>query len=55
MTPEEKEIAEKQKEKAKACTVLVELLQKDRRKWNKVQFRYIAFHIYKVREKPHVC
>ncbi|XP_075999193.1 calpain-12 isoform X1 [Genypterus blacodes] len=53
MTPEEKKIAEKQRQKAKECTVLVELLQKDRRKRTKVHFRYIAFHIYKVRQKPH--
>ncbi|KAF7668938.1 hypothetical protein LDENG_00269390 [Lucifuga dentata] len=48
MTPEEKEIAEKQKKKSKQCTVLVELLQKNRRKRDKVHFCYIAFHIYKL-------
>lgn len=48
MTPEEKKIAEKQKEKAKKCTVLVELLQKNRRQKDKVNFLYIGFHIYKV-------
>ncbi|XP_036978284.1 calpain-12 [Acanthopagrus latus] len=47
-TPEEKKIAEKQKEKAKKCTVLVELLQKNRRQKDKVHFLYIGFHIYKV-------
>uniref|UniRef100_A0AAZ3RCH4 Calpain catalytic domain-containing protein n=1 Tax=Oncorhynchus tshawytscha TaxID=74940 RepID=A0AAZ3RCH4_ONCTS len=50
MTPEEKMVAEKQKKKAKQCTVLVELLQKDRRKRNKINFLHIAFHIYRVRE-----
>ncbi|KAM7399262.1 hypothetical protein PAMP_018543 [Pampus punctatissimus] len=49
MTPEEKKREEKQKKKAKQCTVLVELLQKDRRKKNKVNFRYIAFHIYRLK------
>ncbi|XP_024268175.1 calpain-9 isoform X2 [Oncorhynchus tshawytscha] len=48
MTPEEKMVAEKQKKKAKQCTVLVELLQKDRRKRNKINFLHIAFHIYRV-------
>ncbi|XP_071377523.1 calpain-12 [Centroberyx affinis] len=51
MTPEEKKIAEKQKEKGKQCTVLVEILQKDRRKRNKVHFLYMAFHIYRVRQR----
>lgn len=51
MTPEEKKRAEKQKQKAKQCTVLVELLQKNRRQNNKVNFRYIAFHVYRVRER----
>uniref|UniRef100_A0A8C7R4L1 Calpain 12 n=1 Tax=Oncorhynchus mykiss TaxID=8022 RepID=A0A8C7R4L1_ONCMY len=37
MTPEEK-----------MCTVLVELLQKDRRKRNKINFLHIAFHIYRL-------
>lgn len=50
MTPEEKKREEKQKKKAKQCTVLVELLQKDRRQKNKVNFLYIAFHIYRVRK-----
>uniref|UniRef100_A0A667XLQ3 Calpain 12 n=1 Tax=Myripristis murdjan TaxID=586833 RepID=A0A667XLQ3_9TELE len=48
MTPEEKKIAEKQKKKGKQCTILVELLQKDRRKKNKVHFLYMAFHIYRL-------
>ncbi|XP_068441425.1 calpain-12 [Clinocottus analis] len=48
ISPEDKKRAEKQKEKAKQCTVLVELLQKNRRKKTKVHFLYIAFHIYKV-------
>uniref|UniRef100_UPI0037E8312C calpain-12 n=1 Tax=Semicossyphus pulcher TaxID=241346 RepID=UPI0037E8312C len=48
MTPEEKKRAEKQKQKAKQCTVLVEMLQKNRRQKDKVHFLYIAFHIYKV-------
>ncbi|KAM4627303.1 calpain-12 [Polymixia lowei] len=47
MTPEEK-LAEKQRKKGKQCTVLVELLQKDRRKNHKVDFLYMAFHIYRV-------
>ncbi|KAM9317775.1 calpain-12 [Pholidichthys leucotaenia] len=51
MTPEEKERIEKQKEKAKKCTVLVELLQKNRRQRDKVNFLYMAFHIYKVPPK----
>uniref|UniRef100_A0A8C7DGH2 Calpain 12 n=1 Tax=Oncorhynchus kisutch TaxID=8019 RepID=A0A8C7DGH2_ONCKI len=49
MTPGEKKVAEKQKEKAKQCTVLVELLQKDRRKKEKINFLHIAFHIYRLR------
>ena len=51
LTPEEKKRAEKQKQKAKKCTVLVELLQKNRRQKDKVNFLYVAFHIYKVRMK----
>ncbi|XP_049339737.1 calpain-12 [Astyanax mexicanus] len=39
---------EKQKEKMRKCTMLVELLQKNRRQIDKVNFLYIAFHIYKV-------
>ncbi|KAI4892155.1 hypothetical protein NFI96_026123, partial [Prochilodus magdalenae] len=38
---------DKQKEKMKKCTVLVELLQKDRRQKDKINFMYIAFHIFK--------
>uniref|UniRef100_A0A673B8E5 Calpain 12 n=1 Tax=Sphaeramia orbicularis TaxID=375764 RepID=A0A673B8E5_9TELE len=45
---EEEKITEKQAKKAQQCTVLVELLQKDRRLKNKVSFYYIAFHIYKL-------
>uniref|UniRef100_A0A673IYN8 Calpain-1 catalytic subunit-like n=1 Tax=Sinocyclocheilus rhinocerous TaxID=307959 RepID=A0A673IYN8_9TELE len=41
---------DKQGEKKKKCTVLVELLQKYRRQKDKVNFLYIAFHIYK--DKP---
>ncbi|CAL8362004.1 unnamed protein product [Merluccius merluccius] len=48
MTLEEKKVAEKQKEKGKKCTVLVEVLQKDRRKKNKVNFLYMAFHVYRL-------
>ncbi|XP_061575406.1 calpain-12 [Cololabis saira] len=48
MTPEEKKRAEKQKQKAKQCTLLVELLQKNRRKKNKTNFLYIGFHVYRV-------
>ncbi|XP_062410400.1 calpain-12 [Sardina pilchardus] len=40
--------AQKQKEKGKKCTLLVELMQRDRRSQRKVRFLYIAFHIYKV-------
>ncbi|XP_049582421.1 calpain-12 [Syngnathus scovelli] len=39
---------EKQKIKAKKCTVLVEILQKNRRRKNQVHFLYMGFHIYKV-------
>lgn len=39
----------KQGEKKKKCTILVELLQKYRRQKDKINFLYIAFHIYKVR------
>ncbi|XP_017280277.1 calpain-12 [Kryptolebias marmoratus] len=48
MTPEEKKKAEKQKLRAKHCTVLVELLQKNRRQQDKIHFLYIGFHVYKV-------
>ncbi|XP_044060003.1 calpain-12 [Siniperca chuatsi] len=48
VTPEEKKKTEKQKQKGKKCTVLVELLQKNRRQKDKVNFLFIAFHIYKV-------
>nr|XP_040044197.1 calpain-12 [Gasterosteus aculeatus aculeatus] len=46
-TPQEKR-AEKEKSKAKQCTVFVELLQKNRRKKTQADFLHIAFHIYKV-------
>ncbi|GAA6235303.1 calpain-2 catalytic subunit-like [Lates japonicus] len=45
---EEKNRAEKQKQKAKQCTVLVELLQKNRRQTGKLNFLYIAYHIYRL-------
>ncbi|KAM9852831.1 calpain-12 [Aulostomus maculatus] len=45
---EERKLAEKQIMKAKKCTLLVELLQKDRRRRDKVHFLHIGFHIYKV-------
>ncbi|XP_046892320.1 calpain-12 [Hypomesus transpacificus] len=48
LTPEEKTAAEKLKEKGKHCTVLLELLQKDRRLNNNVNFLYISFHVYRV-------
>lgn len=51
MTPEEKR-AEKLKQKSKRCTVLVELLQKNRRQKDKVHFLYVAFHVYKVAPPP---
>ncbi|KAI5098411.1 calpain-like isoform X1 [Silurus meridionalis] len=43
-----KSSVDKQKEKMKKCTVLIELLQKNRRMQNKVNFLYIGYHIYKV-------
>ncbi|TNN01780.1 hypothetical protein fugu_011162 [Takifugu bimaculatus] len=46
------ERAEKRKQKSKRCTVLVELLQKNRRQRDKVHFLYIAFHVYKVMAAP---
>ncbi|XP_008280745.1 calpain-12 [Stegastes partitus] len=48
LTPEEKKRAEKQKTKAKQCTVVVEVLQKNRRQRDKIHFLYIGFHVYKV-------
>lgn len=48
VTPDPKKRAEKQKQKVKCCTVLVELLQKNRRQRDKLNFLHIAFHIYKV-------
>ncbi|KAJ0063805.1 hypothetical protein NL108_006772 [Boleophthalmus pectinirostris] len=41
-------MTEKQEQKSKQCTVVVELLQKDRRQKDRVNFLYIAFHVYKV-------
>ncbi|KAJ7990438.1 hypothetical protein DPEC_G00300320 [Dallia pectoralis] len=49
LTPEERQAAEKQKGKPKQCTVLVELLQKNRRNKDKVNFLQIAFHIYRLK------
>ncbi|XP_062861104.1 calpain-12 [Trichomycterus rosablanca] len=43
-----KSATDKLKEKMKKCTVLLELLQKDRRQKDKVNFLYIGFHIYKL-------
>ncbi|XP_017321817.3 calpain-12 isoform X1 [Ictalurus punctatus] len=43
-----KSSVDKHKEKIKKCTVLIELLQKDRRLKDKVNFLYIGYHIYKV-------
>ncbi|KAM4589385.1 calpain-12 isoform 2-T2 [Fundulus diaphanus] len=48
LTPKTSKNAEKQKPKAKHCTVLVELLQKNRRQNDKINFLYIAFHVYKL-------
>lgn len=45
---EEKKRAEKKEKRSRQCTVLVELLQKNRRLKGKVHFLYIAFHVYKV-------
>ncbi|KAI5629657.1 calpain-like, partial [Silurus asotus] len=42
-----KSSVDKQKEKMKKCTVLIELLQKNRRLQSKVNFLYIGYHIYK--------
>lgn len=50
VTPNENKGADKPKHKAKHCTVLVELLQKNRRQKDKINFLYIAFHIYRVRK-----
>uniref|UniRef100_A0A3B4CPE6 Calpain 12 n=1 Tax=Pygocentrus nattereri TaxID=42514 RepID=A0A3B4CPE6_PYGNA len=41
---------EDHKEKMKKCTMLVELLQKDRRQKDKINFFYIAFHIFKLQD-----
>uniref|UniRef100_A0A8D3ARF1 Calpain 12 n=1 Tax=Scophthalmus maximus TaxID=52904 RepID=A0A8D3ARF1_SCOMX len=35
-------------DEAKQCTVLVELLQKNRRQRDKVHFLFVAFHVYKL-------
>lgn len=48
-TTDNKKEVEKPKHKGKHCTVLVELLQKNRRQKDKLNFLYIAFHIYRVR------
>uniref|UniRef100_A0A3B4AJD7 Uncharacterized protein n=1 Tax=Periophthalmus magnuspinnatus TaxID=409849 RepID=A0A3B4AJD7_9GOBI len=47
-TVTDNKMTEKQEKKAKQCTVVVELLQKDRRQKDRVNFLYIAFHIYKL-------
>lgn len=49
VTADDNKGAEKPKHKTKHCTVLVELLQKNRRQKDKLNFLYMAFHIYKVR------
>ncbi|XP_053728966.1 calpain-12 [Synchiropus splendidus] len=49
VNPVEVKKTEKQKAKEKKCSVLVELLQKDRRRRDRVHFLYIGFHIYRVR------
>ncbi|KAJ8368975.1 hypothetical protein SKAU_G00090030 [Synaphobranchus kaupii] len=46
-TPE-RQVNQKQKVRRTQCTVLVEVLQKNRRKRNKIHFLYIAFHIYRI-------
>ncbi|XP_061639271.1 calpain-12 [Phyllopteryx taeniolatus] len=46
--PNDSRKTEKEKIKAKKCTVLVEILQKDRRRKDKVHYIYMGFHIYKV-------
>ncbi|MCJ8733551.1 hypothetical protein PDJAM_G00224840 [Pangasius djambal] len=45
-----KSSVDKQKEKMKKCTVLIELLQKHRRLKDKVNFLYIGYHIYKLQD-----
>uniref|UniRef100_A0A7N5ZZD8 Calpain 12 n=1 Tax=Anabas testudineus TaxID=64144 RepID=A0A7N5ZZD8_ANATE len=47
-TTDNKKEVEKPKHKGKHCTVLVELLQKNRRQKDKLNFLYIAFHIYRL-------
>ncbi|KAI1893223.1 hypothetical protein AGOR_G00121490 [Albula goreensis] len=47
-TAPEKPVNEKHERRKKQCTVLLELLQKHRRKRDKVHFLYIAFHVYRV-------
>ncbi|XP_026171820.1 calpain-12 isoform X2 [Mastacembelus armatus] len=48
--PEQKR-TDKPKHKAKNCTVVVELLQKNRRQKDKLNFLFIGFHIYKAPPK----
>ncbi|XP_047449259.1 calpain-12 [Mugil cephalus] len=56
ITPEERKRIEKKKQKSKQCTVLVELLQKNRRQKDKIHFLYMGFHVYKVPpESEGVC
>uniref|UniRef100_A0A665UGQ5 Calpain-2 catalytic subunit-like n=1 Tax=Echeneis naucrates TaxID=173247 RepID=A0A665UGQ5_ECHNA len=49
MILQEQDLADE--EDTKQCTVLVELLQKNRRKKEKVNFLYMAFHVYKLQGK----
>ncbi|XP_029027866.1 calpain-12 [Betta splendens] len=48
VTPDAAKEAEKPKHRAKHCTVLVELLQRNRRQRDKLNFLYVAFHVYRV-------
>uniref|UniRef100_A0AAY4E748 Uncharacterized protein n=1 Tax=Denticeps clupeoides TaxID=299321 RepID=A0AAY4E748_9TELE len=41
-----------QKSKGKRCTALVELLQRDRRQKNRINFLYVAFHIFRIQDNP---
>uniref|UniRef100_A0AAY4E855 Calpain 8 n=1 Tax=Denticeps clupeoides TaxID=299321 RepID=A0AAY4E855_9TELE len=36
----------------KRCTALVELLQRDRRQKNRINFLYVAFHIFRIQDNP---
>uniref|UniRef100_A0A3Q3JEG6 Calpain catalytic domain-containing protein n=1 Tax=Monopterus albus TaxID=43700 RepID=A0A3Q3JEG6_MONAL len=48
MAPNEQKKVDKQTHKAKYCTVVVELLQKNRRQKDKLNFLNIGFHVYRL-------